>query len=127
MRYATRNLVVLVFSAFVAACGNDTTQPTAAAGTLGVRLASPLGAEGAALIELRGPVHAVSATGGQLYELDEDGVRRVLVIMDEAGPISFAIEVPDTSDPPEYEILQVSAPDDELRADLTGYTLEFVQ
>lgn len=68
-----------------------------------------------------GPATAVE---GALYESGTQN-RRVMVIADPAGALSFQVRVPPENNPPNFTILQVSGPDDQLRSDLSGYNLEF--
>lgn len=120
-------VAVLALGATVAAlgCGDDSAAPEVTPGELTLRLNSPNGAEGALLVEIDGPVSVSNQAVGGLYTVQDGDITRVLVVMDEAGEIQFRITVPDVQLAPEYRIIEVSGPDDSLRAVLDGYTLEF--
>lgn len=95
-------------------------------GTLTATLESPNGAEGAAVLLLVGDgVRAIRALGGvETYAgASTEGTR--LVVIDRAGgTLSFEVTIEDLGRPPLAVVEQVAGPDDELRADLSGYRVE---
>ncbi|MGI9628571.1 MAG: hypothetical protein ACR2QM_17180 [Longimicrobiales bacterium] len=108
-----------------AACDDGSTSPGAQPGTVTATLTSPNGPEGAALVEITAPAAQVTQATGQLYSSTDDSATQVLIVLDEAGVIRFDLALPDIQSRPTYRVLQVSGPDDRLRSDLSGYTLEF--
>jgi len=117
--------LILGATATVLACGDESAGPTAAPGDLAVQLGSPNGPEGALLVEFDGPVSASNPAAGQLHEIRDGDVTRILVLLEAEGVIGFQLAVPDTNSPPEYRIIEVSGPDNSIRNDLAGYSLEF--
>lgn len=104
------------------ACGDA--GPASGPGVLTARVVSPNGAEGAALVTLVGPgIEGIAAAGGRVFsEVHGDTV--VVVVVNEAGgDLSFGVSLADTTRPPTAALVEVSGPDDRIRA-LTGYSLE---
>ncbi len=111
--------------AALAACADE--GPVSGPGTLTATLRSPNGAEGAALVSLLGdgvgPITAVGET--EAYAHTGDGSTRVVLVNQAGGTLAFAVAVADTTQPPAFVVLEVAAPDDELRSSVAGYGLEF--
>lgn len=117
-------LVTLLFPVTLSSCDSDSSATGGAPIDLTVRLSSPNGAEGAMIVALDPVLGASTPVEGTLYETGGQD-RRVMVIANPAGSLSFQVTLPAEHNPPNFTILQVSGPNDELRADLSGYTLEF--
>lgn len=119
------DLWLLVLLTGAVACDDTSAAPSTQPDTFTATLTSPSGPEGGALVEVTGPVSEVTQGTGQLFSAVDGPATRILIVMGEAGTIRFDVGVPDIGAQLEYTILQVSGPDDELRTDLSGYTLEF--
>ncbi|MFQ5537127.1 MAG: hypothetical protein ACE5GJ_06710 [Gemmatimonadota bacterium] len=107
-----------------AACGDQ--GPVPAPGVLSARVASPNGAEGAALLTVFGDgVVSVEEAGGRLFSRQHGGDSlRVVLFADQDGALHFRLAVADTTLRPEIALLEVAGPDDALRASLAGYEVE---
>ena len=105
-----------------AACADGSTEPTPP-GMIDVVLTSPNGPEGGLLVEIDGPVRTVETDTGHLFRNDAEGRTQVLIVLDSPGDITFSIGVPNGTALPEYRIIEVSGPDDQLRTDLSAYRL----
>ena len=109
--------------ATVAACGDDPTAGDPVRGEMRATLVSPNGAEGSAVLEV---------VSGALLDVaaPEPGVRvywsqggKVVVLRRAPGQIAFRLLAADVNQPPELRVVEVGAPDDALRDDLSGYTV----
>jgi hypothetical protein len=112
-----------VVPALLTGC-DDEVQPIAEPGTIEVVVASPAGAEGAALIEVGAAVSGATSPGGQAFVRPVGASTRVAIVRTAGGELRVLFDVPDVHRPPEMRLLQVAGPDDQLRADLSGYRLE---
>lgn len=97
-------------------------------GAMTATLVSPNGDEGIVLLEFRGEgIERLRAASGPFFwEPGDDGAR--VIVMHEFGGelwVSFDLEARDR--PPEVEILQVAAPDDELRDGLGEYRVDWTE
>jgi hypothetical protein len=123
----TFRLAALAALAAFAACGED--PPVPGPGTLTATLVSPNGDEGAAIVALFGDgIQSISAvTPTEAYpRLDDDGAR-VVLINQGGGLLEFQVALADTLQKPDVLIIEVAAPDDELRTDTNAYTVEFTR
>lgn len=90
---------------------------------------SPNGDEGSAVLEVAsGTVVAVASPGGlvQVFGIPASPPR-IVVLRAEPGPISIRLVAEDPSRPPTLRVVQVGAPDNTLRADLSGYSVQLVE
>lgn len=108
------------------ACG-DGAGPVSGPGTLTATVESPVGSEGAAVLVVFGDgVEGVRQSGdGWLYSERSGDSVTVVVVADQPGVLTFGVDVADTTLAPLAEVLQVSGPDDELRANPSSYSVEF--
>lgn len=105
-----------------AACGDA--GPESGPGTLTASVSSPNGAEGAAMVLLIGEgLGDVSPVDGRVFGLRTGDTLRVVVVNEEGGALRFAVQVPDTTRHPQAVLVEVSGPDDQLRA-MAGYSVE---
>jgi len=125
MTTARRLMSVLLATTALVACSDE--GPVSGPGTLTAALVGPNGAEGAALIvvlgEGVGEITAVGAT--EVFSEAETGQSRLVLINQAGGDLIFQVAVADTTALPTFVIEQVAGPDDELRADLATYAVEF--
>jgi hypothetical protein len=85
---------------------------------------SPNGAEGAAMVTLVGPgIREIAAAGGRVFSWPHGDTVVVVVVNESGGDLSFDVSVADTTRPPTGVLVEVSGPDDRIRA-LAGYSLE---
>jgi len=95
-------------------------------GDLVVRLVSPNGSEGAAVLQTTdgGITEIAVAAGLQAFHWTEGGLTRIVLLRDEAGEIRFVISVEDQNRPPQLEIVEVADGANRLRASLAGYSVQ---
>lgn len=65
--------------------------------------------------------------GGRTVSTDEGGKTTIAVVRREPGPIELNSFASDPNDPPELTILQVVAPDNRLRPDVSAYSMELAR
>jgi len=121
--HKTTILVACVAALGIAACGDEATPPLEAVpGELLVRVESPKGLEGAAVLETADEgVVEITGDGGQLFQWRQDGNIRIVVLLDTPGEIRFVLEVEDINSPPQLRLVEVADPDNRLRAGLLFY------
>jgi hypothetical protein len=115
----------------VTACGGDdgpTGQNNAGPGTVSAVLVSPNGAEGGAWVRLVGPGLGVpTAPAGALYSSRSGDTTEVVLLLETPGQITFTLSVPDTTDPPTVELVQVTDGSNALRTLTQGYDVSVVR
>ena len=117
--------ILAVAALFLAACGSDSKAPPQSLGFF-VELESPNGAEGAAVLELDGDVAAVRApAGSRVLTYAASGMTRVIVVLDQPGTIAFEIDLAERGPAPEARVIEVSDPNDALRAPSSRYDVSF--
>jgi len=101
--------------------------PQSGPGTVTGTIAGPNGPEGAARITLIGPgIGSVSPVGAaQVFVRSVPGATEIVVIHPTGGALAFEVAVADTTSPPAAVIQEIAGPDDELRASLDVYTVDF--
>ena len=119
-----RRIAVLMILALATACSDE--GPVSQPGTLTASVVGPNGAEGGALIMLLGDgVEAVSPGGGtEVYVSSADSRTRIVLIHPTGGDLTFEVDVADVTDPPTWVIEEVVDVDDQVRADVSAYSLE---
>lgn len=122
-------IISIALAAIVpAACDFGLLGPSGS-GVIEATLISPYGAKGAAVLELTGGVAlgvVASEYGDTFYEHHGDTTRAVIVL-DEAGSIRFTVRTEDIGKLPTVTVIQVAGGDNRLRADVSGYEVEFVR
>jgi hypothetical protein len=118
-------LLSLLAIAALAACSDG--GPVSGPGTLTATLISPNGPEGAALVILVGDgVGDVTPVGNtEVFARAGSSTTRIVLLHQAGGELSFRVAVADTTQPPEAVVQEVAGSDDELRATLADYSLEF--
>lgn len=116
------SVLAVVALALLAGCGSDGGgEPRQSIGW-SAQLVSPNGAEGAAVLELDGVVAATRAPAGtRVMHHVSGGVTRVVVVREEPGQIAFELDLAERGAAPAASVIEVSGPDDALRAPATGY------
>jgi len=108
---------LLLLWAALAGCFGDAVEPVR---DLVVQLESPNGRDAAAVIELVGPgLSDVVATNGQVFTHVSGDTTRVVILLDEPGPIEFTVRMAGLTFPG-TAVVQVADDRDELRS-LRGY------
>lgn len=86
---------------------------------------SPNGAEGSAILELsRGTIDAIAGSdaGVEAFGVATSPARLVL-LRRVPGDLSVRIVAHDVNDPPTLQVVEVAGPDNQLRPDLSGYSV----
>ena len=105
---------------------NDDAVLVGGPGVLTATLASPNGAEGAALLHMvGGQISSVEALTGDLHTSMLGDTTKVLVLLDTPGEIAFLLNVADTTLPPVTTIVQVADGQNEVRSNLAEYRVRF--
>lgn len=106
----------------LAGCGDG--GPESGPGDLLASIVSPNGSEGAARVMLIGPgIDDVTPVQGRVFSRASGDTVHVVVVNLDGGSLSFSVSVADTTRRPQAVLVEVSGPDDEIRA-LTGYSVE---
>ncbi|MFQ6047354.1 MAG: hypothetical protein ACE5PT_13530 [Gemmatimonadales bacterium] len=89
-------------------------------------LESPNAEEGAAVLELAaiglGPV---AVPGGEAYASETGNVTRVVIVLRFSGPIRFGVTLPDGVAAPQVRVIEVAAPNNEIRTSLERYRVSY--
>ena len=123
MKIRSRSWTAAALVMAAAAC-NDS--PIPAPGTLTAVLASPNGAEGAAVLSFASDgVGEIGPVSGEVFSrVDGDSVTVVLV-HEQGGELAFSMALADTTALPLGVVREVAAPNDRLRTTLAGYEVVF--
>ena len=116
---------ILIAVLFLGGCADE--GPVSGPGTLTATVVSPNGPEGAALLALFGDgIGAITPLGDtEVFSESRSGSVQVVLINQVGGVLSFSVAVADTTAPPSVVVHEIAGPDDELRATLAGYEVEF--
>jgi hypothetical protein len=113
----------LIFALTGTACNDGPAEPES--GFVSVTLQSPNGPEGGVVFLVKGDAPSrIVSPGGPLFTRQVADGTSVAVIRDPAGVLGFRMEIPDLGNPPDVEVVEVSGPDDVLRANLDLYSVE---
>jgi hypothetical protein len=117
-------VLTLLALALLSACGSDGGGEPLQSLTWSAQLVSPNGAEGAAVLEIDGDVAAVRGpAGSRILTHDANGRTRVIVVLDQPGTIAFELDLAERAPKPGANVVEVSGPDDALRATTAGYSV----
>jgi hypothetical protein len=107
-------------------CDDGPSEPPAGAGDLVVHLVSPNGSEGAAVFETSDEgIVGVDCEACDVFYRRAGGTSRIVVLMTISGEVHFTMSVEDRQSPPELQVVQVADASNELRDDVSGYTVRF--
>lgn len=123
-------IAVLIVSLTMVGCDFLGLSGPSGPGELHANIISPTGAvDGAAVLELTGPTGLGSIrTGfGDVFFERDGNTTRVVIILDDPGLLTFHMRVEDVSELPEATVLQVADGNNELRASVSGYEIEWMQ
>jgi hypothetical protein len=129
-RVLTSVLSALLVSAAVAGCDFLGLAGPSGPGELHANIFSPDGTEdGAAVLEIVGlaGVNYIGCENGDVYVERNGDVARVVVVLEDPGPISFQLRVTDVAEQPTVNIVQVADGNNELRSSLSDFEVEWVQ
>ncbi|HST58359.1 MAG TPA: hypothetical protein VLK84_06725 [Longimicrobium sp.] len=127
MRLSLARLVLPALLA-LAACDGGTDVPEPAGGDYDAVLQSPNGAEAAAALELSGTgIEDVQSSTAFLQSSAVSGGRRVVLVRSQPGTLEFRVRMAEGQAPPDVRVVEVAAPDDALRASLSGYRVTFTR
>ena len=91
-----------------------------------VRIVSPNGPEGAAVLEVAtADLLQVSTSVGLVFSNPVAGTTRIVVIRDTPGTLGFTLLMNGGMDPPAIRLLEVVDGNDQPRPSLGGYRVEF--
>jgi len=131
MRPAFIRLAALLLLLALAACdGGGTTPREPAGGDYDALLQSPNGPEAAAQLELTGGgIEDVQSTAAATIVSSSpvSNGRRVVIVRLQPGPLQFRVRMAEGQGPPSARVVEVAAPDDALRASLSGYRVTFTR
>jgi len=114
----------LAVGVVLAACTDHTRPP--GPGSFTATLLSPNGDEGAAVVLLAGEgMSAIRAIGDtEVHAVTSGDEARVVLINQVGGTLAFEIDVADVRRPVVGVVTEVAGPDDALRTDLSGYSVQ---
>jgi hypothetical protein len=102
----------------------DSTRP-GGPGTLTAVVASPNGAEGAAVLDVAGPVEALTSNGDvSVYMTPAGAGTRAILVRLTPGELSMKVRLADVSQVPQITVVEVAGDDDKLRPSVAGYHVE---
>ncbi len=106
----------------VLSCSDAPSGPPSGPGDLVASLASPNGAEGAAVFEVTGGgIIVITVEAGQAVHFQSGGISRIVVLLDEPGDIGFTMTVEDRRAVSNLRVIEVADSANVLRDDLSGY------
>jgi hypothetical protein len=112
----------------LAACDGGTDTPGPAGGDYAAVLQSPNGPEAAAQLELTGAgIEDVQSSTAFLASSPVSGGRRVVIVRPQPGTLEFRVRMAEGQEPPDVRVVEVAAPDDALRASVSGYRVAFTR
>lgn len=107
---------------FLAGCGDQ--GPESGPGTITATLTGPEATQGAAEFRLVGPgIQAVRGIDGQLFSQKRGDTVNVVIVRETPGPLSFSIQLQDTTAAPIATVVEVAGPDNALRSSPTSYSV----
>ncbi len=125
-RLKAAGLLVAAAALVSLSCGDDPSEPPTGAGDLIVRLISPNGDEGAAVLETTDEgITGVDCSNCDVYHNRVGGTSRIVVLMDTLGEIRFTMSVTDRQSPPELQVIEVADPSNDLRDDVSQYVVRY--
>lgn len=121
-----RRLLLIATAFLVAGCLEESPGP--GAGTVTATVVGPNGPEGAAVVVLLGSgITNVTGVGDtEAFSEQHDDGTQIVLISQNGGTLTFTATIPDLSLPPAHVVQQVAGIDDELRSDVTAYSIEYV-
>lgn len=126
-RFGAVVLLVAAAALVSLSCGDDgPSEPPPGAGDLVVHLISPNGDEGAAVFETSDEgIVGVDCDDCDVYHNRVGGTSRIVVLMDGLDELHFTMTVADRQSPPELSIVEVADPSNEMRDDVSGYSVGY--
>jgi hypothetical protein len=108
------------------ACDSLGPEGPSGSGSFLATLVSPHGNEASAVFELTGGVGlgTVSPIDGEVFYQHFGASTRIVVVMDDPGEVRFQVRTEDIGQVPEVTVIQVASGENELRASLSGYSVQ---
>ncbi len=123
-RAISATLLLLALAGGLLRC-SEPAEPLEGPGDATLRLVSPAGDEGAAILAIdAGPVLAVTSETALVYTYPDGDRLRVVLVSVFGGELSATVAVDETTTPLNPEVIQVAGPDNMLRTPLTGYAVQ---
>lgn len=122
-----RSLVLaLTLAVLLGGCTDE--GPQAGPGSVDVRVVSPNGSEGSAVVSVFGEgIRGVSAVSGRVFSHQVGDTMRVVVVADTPGDLRFALTMADATAVLQGSVIQAADGEDRLRSTVADYALEFVR
>ena len=122
-----RRFILIAMALVVAGCLEEA--PVSGPGTITATVVGPNGAEGAAVVVLleAGVTNVEGVGDTEAFSEPGANATQVVLINPTGGALTFRADVTDTTLPPASVVQQVAGPDDELRPDVTVYSLEYTR
>ena len=126
LRLRSGTALAVALALTVSGCTDDPVVPPGGPAEFQVTLISPNGPEGAALIEIdQTGLRPITVLGGDAFSQQLGDVTRLVIVLTDPGQIAFLMRVDDAAVLPTAKVLEVADADDELRASVTGYRVDF--
>jgi len=127
-RLGALGLLVAVTVLAVLSCDDGPSGLPPGAGDLVAYLVSPNGDEGAAVFEASDEgIIGVDCEDCDAFYRSAGGTSRIVVLMVVPGEVRFTMTVLDRQAPPELQVVEVADPSNDVRDDVSGYTVGFRQ
>jgi hypothetical protein len=98
-------------------------------GELYASIVSPNTLDGAAVIEITGGsgLGSITSDNGEVFYEHDGGTTRLVIILENPGPITFRVRVTDVAELPSAMVIQIADGNNELRTSLSDYEIEWIQ
>lgn len=122
-----RRFILIAMALVVGGCLDEA--PDSGPGTITATVVGPNGPEGAAVVILleAGVTNVVGVGDTEAFAEQGADATHVVLINQLGGVLTFRADVSDTTLPPASVVQQVAGLDDELRSDVTVYSLEYTR
>jgi hypothetical protein len=129
IRLRTSIASALLISAAITACDFLGLSGPSGPGELYANIVSPNATDGAAVIEITGGVGlgTITSDDGEVFFQHDGATTRLVVILDDPGPITFRVRADDVAELPSATVIQVADGNNELRTSLSDYEIEWAQ
>jgi hypothetical protein len=118
--------VVAAASLAFLSCDDGPSGPPPGAGDVVAHLISPNGDEGAAVLETGDEgIIGVDCEDCDVFYGRTGGTSRIVVLMLVPGEVRFTMTVLDRQAPPELQVIEVADPSNDVRDDVSSYTVAY--
>ena len=128
-RFCTTVISALLISATALGCDFLGLSGPSGPGELHANIVSANAFDGAAVIEITGGlgIGTITSDNGEVFYQNDGGTTRLVVILDDPGPITFQVRVEDVAELPAATVVQVADGNNELRTSVSDYEIEWMQ